>query len=296
MGTSEQSRRRARLVFNGLVLLVSFVVFFQRDMRIGTTSTFDNFAIHFLASVQSGLRHVRERVRGVFTHYLNNAAASYENERLRVKITELERHLFEQKEIVEENKRLKAFLKLEGTSRLGRVVAQVVASDSGSDYRVIRINKGKSSGIRLQSPVVTPEGLVGYVYRLTSHFADVLTILDSNNRVDALVQRTRTHGIIEGDSSSKTIMKYVSRTGPVILRDRVITSGLGNIYPKGIKVGIITRIEKESYGIVQKIVVTPSVNFDRLEEVGVLIDQGDQRKEKEWKALDDLERSEVEAP
>jgi rod shape-determining protein MreC len=66
-------------------------------------------------------------------------------------------------------------------------------------------------------------------------------------------------------------MKYVVRTEPVKNGDILVTSGLGNLYPKGIKVGEIVSIEKESYGLTQAIKVVPSVNFYKLEEVVVLI-------------------------
>jgi rod shape-determining protein MreC len=143
----------------------------------------------------------------------------------------------------------------------------------------------------LQAPVVTSVGLVGYIYRLTDHFADILTVLDNNNRVDGLIQRVRAHGIVEGYSSEKSLMKYVSRTEPIILGDVVITSGLGNIYPKGIRVGGVSKIERESYGITQYVEITPAVDFGLLEEVVILLAEGDEQKRREWEALDQMEES-----
>ena len=84
-------------------------------------------------------------------------------------------------------------------------------------------------------------------------------------------------------------MKYVTRTEPVILNDLVITSGLGNIYPKGLVVGSVSKIERESYGITQKIEVRPAVDFSRLEEVVVLVNEGDFSREQEFNALNALE-------
>ena len=256
---------------------------------MGRTSFFDNFLIGIFASFQDGASYFQGRVGGFFNRYFLNVSASEENRRLRAKILELEREIFEGEETVRENERLRAFLKFRVNDDSERVLARLVAWDADSNHRVIRISKGSKEGIKLQAPVVTSQGLVGYVYRLTSHFADILTIIDSNHRVDGLIQRIRSHGIVEGGSSSQMIMKYVSRTEPVILKDTVITSGLGNIYPKGIKIGTITRIEKESYGITQKIIITPAVNFNRLEEVVVLVEKRDKIKEKEWSALDKFE-------
>ena len=118
---------------------------------------------------------------------------------------------------------------------------------------------------------MTSDGVVGYIYQTSKHYSDIITILDQNNRVDAIVSRTRSHGIVEGYNDTNCIMKYVTRTEPVVLNDEVITAGLGDIYPKGLKVGTVSKIERESYGITQFVEITPSVNFGKLEEVIVLI-------------------------
>ncbi len=146
-----------------------------------------------------------------------------------------------------------------------------MAWDAGVNYKVLRINKGANQGIKLKSAVITADGLVGQVLRISNNFSDVLTVLDHNIRVDGIVERTRTHGIIEGYSNFKCVMKYVTRTEPVVLDDLIISSGLGSIYPKGIRIGRITKIERETYGITQFIEITPVVDFSKLEEVVVLI-------------------------
>ena len=84
-------------------------------------------------------------------------------------------------------------------------------------------------------------------------------------------------------------MKYISRAEPIILGDVVITSGLGNIYPKGIKVGTVSRIERESYGITQDVEINPAVDFGRLEEVVILLSDEDEQKRREWQALDEMD-------
>jgi len=168
-----------------------------------------------------------------------------------------------------------------------KIIARVVSWDSADDYKVVRINRGLKDGVKLQSVVMSAEGLVGYVYRLTDHYADVITILDANNRVDGVVERLRSHGIVEGYSRGRCIMKYVNRTEPIILNDIVLTAGLGNVYPKGLKIGYISRIERESYGITQHVEVTPIVNFSKLEEVIVLVQEEEEHKQLEWKALEE---------
>jgi rod shape-determining protein MreC len=268
------------------VLLTALVGFTRRDELISQTSTFENFMIDSLAPLQRGISVMQASVRDVFTHYFANVSASKDNVELQRGVDELKGKLFSFEELARENKRLKDLLSFGAEIHYEKVLARVIAWDATSDAKVLRLNKGSRDGLRLQSTVVTSEGLVGYVYRLTDHFADVLTILDPNNRVDVLIERTRSHGILEGFSTDRCVLKYVARSEPVILADNLITSGMGNIYPKGIKVGQIVRIERESYGITQYIEVSPAVYFGRLEEVVVLVGDSNPVKQKELEALD----------
>lgn len=258
-------------------------------MTLKKTSFFENVVIDVVAPLQKSVTTVHSKVTGFFQNYVANVDASRKSIVYQKQIADLKGQLFELDEVLRENQRLKSFLQFGETIPYKQVLAQVVAWDSNSDNKVIRINKGLNQGLRLQAPVITAEGLVGYVFRLTNDFADIITVLDPNNRVDGIIQRVRTHGIVEGYSNERSIMKYVSRTEPIILNDVVITSGLGNIYPKGIKVGTVSRIERESYGITQHVEIFPAVDFSRLEEVAVLVGTKSIEKEKQWNALENMD-------
>ncbi len=283
----EDESHRWKLVINILVLIIGLRGVSESDARSQKVSLFERLMIDMFAPMQKSVTYIKDQSSSFFDHYLTNVSASKENELLKKKIEELQSDAFSHEEIAGENTRLKELLGFGKKIPAKKILAQVVAWDSSSDFKVIRINKGIDDKIKLQAPVVTAQGLVGYVYRLTNHFADILTILDSNNRVDGIIKRIRSHGIVEGYSGNKCIMKYVARTEPVILNDLVLTSGFGNIYPKGLRVGTVSKIERESYGITQEIEIKPSVDFGRLEEVIVLNMSGDVNKEIEWKALDD---------
>ena len=245
--------------------------------------------IDTLAPIQRSISFLYYQTRNFFTHYIINVHASQENVTLKKEIKELKKRIHDLSEIERENKRLKEYLAFEKQDSYRKILAQVVAWDAISDFKVIRINKGLANGIRLQSTAITADGLVGHIFRLTNNFADILTILDSNNRIDGIVQRSGIYGILQGNSEQKCIMKYVNRTGPVLLNDLVITAGIGNIYPKGLVIGHITRIERESYGTTQKIEISPAVDFSRLEEVVVLVENDEMIKDQEKETLDSLQ-------
>lgn len=262
-----------KLVNNLLVVALALWGIATQSFNLKDVSAFEGFLIEAFAPIQRGTVSVKERVASMFDHYVMIVNTSKENVQLRKTVDELENKIFEYQEVRKENERLKQLLQFGKEIPREKVLAQIVSWDASNEFKVLRINKGSSDGLKKMSPVITMNGLVGYVYRLTPNYADILTILDQNNRVDSIVARTRSHGIVEGVSDFKCRLKYLNRTEKVEVGDEVITAGLGNIYPKGIKVGKITKIDKENYGITQSIVVTPSVNFHKLEEVVVLIEK-----------------------
>lgn len=282
----ETGRQKWKLFVNIFVLVVALSGVARRDLDVNRVSFFERFLIDTFGPIQEVVTDVHHSVRDFFKHYLLNVDASKQNALLRQEISKLKMEIFQAEETLRENKRLKELLAFGDQLTQKKVLAQVVSWDATSNLKVIRINKGSKEGIRLQSVVVTSDGLVGYVNRLTKHYSDILTIIDANNRVDGIISRIRSHGIVEGDSDDRAIMKFVTRTEPVELTDTVVTSGLGFIYPKGIKIGNVSKIERASYGITQYIEILPSVDFNRLEEVVVLVDSDDELLRKEWEALD----------
>lgn len=282
----ETQEQRYKLFVNLFVLVLSLFGMVRKENNYNESSAFERFMIDSLAPMQRSMGLLKFEVSNFFEFYLNNINASKDNQNLKKSISELNNQIFSYHELDKENKRLKELLEFGEEIPSRKVLAQIVAWDSSSDFKILRVNKGHADGIKLQSPVVTSVGLVGYIYRLTDHFADILTVLDPNNRIDGLVGRTRSHGIIEGLSTDRATMKYVARTEPVVLDDLVVTSGLGNIYPKGVQIGSISKIERESYGITQYIEIAPAVDFSKLEEVVVLVSDAKMWKQKEWDALD----------
>lgn len=231
---------------------------------------FQQIVTEVISPVQEGLANSKKSLSSLWDNYLLIVNTSKENTILKKQISRLESDITSMEEIRKENLRLKRLLSFSEESSHQRIMAQVVGWDSANEFKVIRLNKGSRHGIKPMSPVITDHGLVGYVYRVTESYSDVLTILDQNNRVDIVVERTRTHGIVEGVFNFKCALKYITSNEPVEVGDKLITAGVGGIYPKGIKVGMITNIAKENFGMTLTIEVVPSVDFDKLEEVLVL--------------------------
>lgn len=265
-----QHSSKTKIVNNLAVGVLSLYGISQKQFNLSEPTLFHRVVTEIIAPVQEGLSDSKKSLSSLWDNYLSIVNTSKENTILKKQISRLESDLTSMEEMRKENLRLKRLLSFTDDQPYQKVMAQVIGWDSANEFKVIRLNKGLKNGIKPMSPVVTDHGLVGYVYRATDNYSDVLTILDQNNRVDIVVERTRTHGIVEGVYNFKCSLKYITRNEPVEVGDKLITAGVGGIYPKGIKVGMITDISKENFGMTLSIEVVPSVDFDKLEEVLVL--------------------------
>lgn len=185
------------------------------------------------------------------------------------------------KEAQNENIRLRSLLDFREKLELETVIARVIARDISTDFRAVRINRGENAGIKKGMAVVTHEGVVGRVLRATANTADVVTILDLLSAVDSMIERSRARGVVEGLTDETCILKFVLRTDDIQIGDQLISSGLGGIFPKGVPVGVISKVTKKEFGITQDVEVRPSVDFTKLEEVMVVTQQKAEVLEKE---------------
>ncbi|MCG8401460.1 MAG: rod shape-determining protein MreC [Firmicutes bacterium] len=198
---------------------------------------------------------------------------SERNQILEQRNRELESQLLQFKEFEEENYRLKNMLEFKTgmDPQLDTEVAAVTGRDHGNWFGSIMINKGANKGIRRDMAVITPAGLVGKVFRVSRHTAEVLLITDPRSGVGSLVQETRAHGILEGVPGGGLLrMVNIPTDQAPAPGDNVITSGLGSVFPKGIPLGTVQEVQKEQSGLFKMAVVDPYVDFSRLEEVLVI--------------------------
>jgi len=119
--------------------------------------------------------------------------------------------------------------------------------------------------------VVAAQGVVGRIIKIGEHQARVLLVTDASSAVSALIQRTRTRGIVRGQGEAM-IMEFALRLEDVAVGDRVVTSGTGGVFPKGLPAGTVKRVEKGDFGLFQSVEIEPLVDFSRLEEVMVLLE------------------------
>jgi rod shape-determining protein MreC len=190
-----------------------------------------------------------------------------EIERLQSQVDLLAERVVRFEEVEQENTRLRELLAFRQRLVGDLLAASVIGRDATGVARTITIDRGERDGVRKGAAVVAPAGVVGQVFLAGAHAARVLLITDHNSGLDAIVQRTRARGIIEGTIADACGLKFVKRTEDLQQGDVIVTSGVDGIFPRGMAIGQITSVDKRGQGLFQYANVRPFVDFDRLEEV-----------------------------
>jgi rod shape-determining protein MreC len=217
-------------------------------------------------------------IRGFRENYNTLAGFKAENERLRARIQALEAEKQRLLEAEATNLRLKQLLDFRNQLSGKPIVASIIANSANSWFQSCVLNKGSANGIRRGMAVVTPVGVVGKVVSVTPRTAKVLLLTDPNSGIDVLVQRTRARGIVSGSLENGTVLKYVKRSEDIQEGDRLITSGMDGVFPKGMLVGTVIKVRKQHLGLFQFVEVLPAVQSSRVEDVLVVSGESDAAK------------------
>ncbi|HVN83980.1 MAG TPA: rod shape-determining protein MreC [Candidatus Binatia bacterium] len=216
-----------------------------------------------------------------WTQYVDLVNVRAENESLRRRVAELEQNAARLTELEETNQRLTELLGFKSALEGQAQTAQVSGRDPGALFQSLTLDKGEHEGIRKGFAVLSSAGVIGQVVSTSPHASRVLLITDHNSGVDAIVQRSRARGIVAGALADGCVMKYLQRGEDVQVGDRVATSGLDGIFPRGMLIGEVTKVSRNHRGLLQMAEIKPSAPLERLEEVLVvapnarLLDSGD---------------------
>ena len=194
-----------------------------------------------------------------------------EAEALRARVRRLEQDTARLAETEAENARLRTLLDFRKTLGGTLLTTRVIGHDAAGLSRTLVVDQGSAAGIAKGAAVLAPEGIVGQVFQVSPHAARVLLVSDHNSGVDAVVQRTRGRGIVEGTADGRCGLKFVKRTEDLQVGDLVVSSGLDGIFPRGLPIGHIEAVDKQGQGLFQYAQIEPAVDAERLEEVLVMV-------------------------
>jgi rod shape-determining protein MreC len=221
----------------------------------------------FLRPLQIAAQATTGSIQDLQQRFATVAGHKSENEQLKKRILELEEERNRLLEAEATNLRLQQLLEFRSQLPAGSITASIIANSASTWFQSCLLNKGSADGIEKGMAVVTPLGVMGQVVAVTGRTSKVLLLTDPNSGVDVVVQRTRARGIVSGSLDNGPVMKYVKRSEDVQEGDRLVTSGLDGVFPKGLTVGTVTKVRKQHLGLFQFIEVTPAVTLSRVEEV-----------------------------
>jgi rod shape-determining protein MreC len=258
----------------GALVLAHLIVISRQVEGEGGVSLLQRALWSVLIPPQRLMASTIEGVKGVWTGYVALRGARDESRRLQDQVRSLETQLESSRQQLGEAARLREILELRPILPFPTLAAQVIAREGVPWFRNITIDKGQKDGVMLNAPVLGVGGVLGRVVSVGPTAAKVQLLLDRDCGVGVRIERTRTTAVVSGQVSfadsgtSELLMKYVPVLADVVVGDVVVTSGLDQIYPKGLVVGRVRSVGKGS-GLFKEVAVQPSANFEKIEDVMV---------------------------
>lgn len=262
------------VVVVGLLLLIVFTSGGREQL-----TPVEDALLALFAPAQTAFSAAGQKLQSFFDAIVSFYELKEDNDRLREKTTLLEQQLVRFQELQKENYRYRELLEFSEGSDHRLLAAEVIARDPSQWFGSITINRGYLDGVKQEMAVITDRGLVGLISTVSPHSSQVLLITDPRLSVSAMIQRTRdpaTVGIVESYAKNSPYLKitYLPVEAKVLPGDAIITSGTGGLFPKGLFIGTVTEVIQDQPGMVLSALIGPGVNFNRLEEVLIILEAG----------------------
>ena len=251
----------------------------------GKTSGAENLVGSTTNGIQSIFSGIANGVGSFFKSIFSPSDLEKENIALRAQLAQLQQQVQTMQELQAENERLKGLLSYaQNNATYSYITAKVTTKDPGYYFDTFVINAGYNDGIAVNDAVITADGLVGRVIETGGTYSKVMAIIDSRSSVSGTVERTRDNGVINGLAKSDSTdgnceMVFLPLEAELLPGDRVLSNGLGGVFPSGFVVGTVVEVSTSGTSTTGKtVVVKPSVDFLHLEEVMIVkIKTGNQK-------------------
>lgn len=210
-------------------------------------------------------------VRGTTTTYLNIVGVKKQNTDLLKANLELRAKLGELTELKLENERLNSLLNFAKSTEMHMLAARIIGNDLIPDHHSITIDRGEQHGVKKSMAAITSGGVVGYVIQVQQMTAQILLLTDRYAVIDAMIQRSRSRGVVEGKSREASRFNFSQRDDDILTGDLVVTSGFDPYFPKGFPIGVVTYVRKNQYEMSQLVELKPMIDPYSIEEVFIVL-------------------------
>lgn len=258
-----------------LALLLTIVPSVFHSM--GLTFVFRDAVCVMLTPMQKVFNYATEAVDGFAAYFYKFDELIEENNALRERVAELEKQNYDAAELEERSAWMSNFLEMKTQHTDFKMLsASVTGRESGNYSKVLTIDVGTGAGVTLNMPVVTSEGIVGRITELGYNWAKVTTIVEPQSSVGAYIERTDDAGICEGkfEFSSDGIcqLSYLPAEAEAKIGDRVLSTGFGSVYPRGLVIGYVETVGINEYTRSPAVTVKCAVDFSELTQVMLITD------------------------
>jgi len=267
---------RLAIVAVGLVAvaLVSMVVDGRRVRGGGELSWWTGAALDVAAPVQRMMSTPVDAIHDLWVDYVDLVGVRRENDELRARLAGLSDENLQLREALVASGRLERIAEMREAFDVPMLPGELVGADASPWFRSVPIDRGRSQGVRSGMPVISEEGLVGLVRSTSRNASKAMLLVDRQAAVDGIIQRSRLRGIVRGLGGEELGFEFVARGADVEVGDVVITSGVGGVYPKGLRVGEIAAVADSDSPLLRTATLRPAVDFARLEQVFVMLRRG----------------------
>ncbi|HET7441334.1 MAG TPA: rod shape-determining protein MreC [Terriglobales bacterium] len=264
-------RYRNLIILVGVLFLqvLGLAVQVKRNAENESSRLIRIWTVNAVTPFEKGLVWIQSSTSNVWHNYFYLRGVRAENRQLKAEIERLRLQQVRLTEDAEQARRLQALLAFKEQFISQTVPAQVIGSSGSELSRSVYIDKGTRDGIKPDMAVITADGIVGKVFRVFHSTSQVLLIDDQSSGVGALLEKSRLQGVLKGTPAGEIVLEKVAGDEQVQSGEAVVTSGGDRIFPKGLRVGTVTRVS-QSPDLFLNIRVKPAANLSKLEEVLVV--------------------------
>ncbi len=264
-------KKFALILIGSLLIIMMILSFGGRDRITFIESKLGSLLMpvqRFFTSVGNFVDEKTEPIINVLNYKELNENLALENEALKEQIVNL---TMSQKELAELTELKRALKYVDSDAQIGYVSCNVISKDVGNWFNMFTIDAGINQGINKNSTVINGNGLVGLVYEVGDNWSKVISIVDQKSSVGFEMLRVTDDydGVLSGTTNYELIGELFDPKASVKVGDYIVTSGLG-MYPKGILIGKIYEVVVDKDLILNKIKVTPVVDFRKIDKVMVI--------------------------
>jgi rod shape-determining protein MreC len=246
----------------------------------GFFHTLQSGAQTILSPIEDGASRAFKPVRDLAGWFGDVFNAKDENKKLKKELATARAQTTNAAVLERENVQLRGQLKLSeglGYANSTRETARVIVKSPTVWYSTVTIDKGRGDGIRVEQPVINGDGLVGHVSAISGGTATITLLTDSSSAVSAQIAPDGALGVVKpnvGDPNDMQLL-YIGKNHPVTKGAKVVTSGsaagpLQSIYPRGIPIGEVSRVEPGEIDLYRKVHIRPWADFRRMDVLTVL--------------------------